>query len=254
MAYSPEWVEAQNQVTEWLEDAGLEARSDAVGNVWGRLEGTEAGPRRRDRLAHRLAEAGRPLRRRARRDRGGSSPSGLCASSSASRGARSRRCRSARRRRAAFTRPTSGARARSSARSGRTSAERDPRPRRRHDRRGDGGGRPRPGADPRGRARRHRHLDRAAHRAGARSSRTRGCRSASSTRSPAITHYVVELVGRSDHAGARPMKGRLDPMAGLRGDRQRGRRRRAGDRAAGGDDDRTRRTSSRTSRRPSRTR
>ena len=44
VAYSPEWVDAQNQVTEWLEDAGLEARNDAVGNVWGRLAGTEAGP------------------------------------------------------------------------------------------------------------------------------------------------------------------------------------------------------------------
>ena len=44
VAYSPEWVDAQNQVTEWLEDAGLEARNDAVGNVWGRLVGTEAGP------------------------------------------------------------------------------------------------------------------------------------------------------------------------------------------------------------------
>jgi allantoate deiminase len=31
----------------------------------------------------------------------------------------------------------------------------------------------------------------------------------------AIRHYVVELRGRSDHAGARPMKGRLDPMAGF---------------------------------------
>src|SRR4029079_12785170 len=30
-----------------------------------------------------------------------------------------------------------------------------------------------------------------------------------------ITHYFVELTGRSDHAGARPMRGRLDPMAGF---------------------------------------
>jgi allantoate deiminase len=29
-----------------------------------------------------------------------------------------------------------------------------------------------------------------------------------------IRHYVVELTGRSDHAGARPMDMRLDPMAG----------------------------------------
>jgi allantoate deiminase len=31
----------------------------------------------------------------------------------------------------------------------------------------------------------------------------------------AIRHYVVELRGRSDHAGARPMQGRLDPIAGF---------------------------------------
>ena len=31
----------------------------------------------------------------------------------------------------------------------------------------------------------------------------------------AIRHYVIELRGRSDHAGARPMRGRLDPMAGF---------------------------------------
>jgi allantoate deiminase len=43
-AYSPEWVAAQEQVSEWLEDAGLEARRDAVGNVWGRLAGSEGGP------------------------------------------------------------------------------------------------------------------------------------------------------------------------------------------------------------------
>jgi allantoate deiminase len=30
-----------------------------------------------------------------------------------------------------------------------------------------------------------------------------------------IRHYVVQLVGRSDHAGARPMVGRLDPMSGF---------------------------------------
>ena len=30
-----------------------------------------------------------------------------------------------------------------------------------------------------------------------------------------IRHYLVQLVGRSDHAGARPMEGRLDPMAGF---------------------------------------
>src|ERR1044071_7123524 len=30
-----------------------------------------------------------------------------------------------------------------------------------------------------------------------------------------IRHYVVELTGRSDHAGARPMAGRLDAVAGF---------------------------------------
>ena len=43
-AYSPEWVAAQTQVEQWLADAGLEVRRDAVGNVWGRQEGTEPGP------------------------------------------------------------------------------------------------------------------------------------------------------------------------------------------------------------------
>ena len=44
VAYSPEWSAAQAQVEEWLAAAGLEVRRDAVGNVWGRLEGTEPGP------------------------------------------------------------------------------------------------------------------------------------------------------------------------------------------------------------------
>ena len=43
-AFSPEWVDAQAQIEEWLHAAGLEVRRDAVGNVWGRLEGAEAGP------------------------------------------------------------------------------------------------------------------------------------------------------------------------------------------------------------------
>jgi allantoate deiminase len=42
--YSPEWVEAQAQVVAWAEDAGLSVRRDAVGNVWGRLEGSAGGP------------------------------------------------------------------------------------------------------------------------------------------------------------------------------------------------------------------
>jgi allantoate deiminase len=44
VVYSPEWVDAQNRVTQWLEDARLETRNDAVGNVWGRLAGSEGGP------------------------------------------------------------------------------------------------------------------------------------------------------------------------------------------------------------------
>jgi allantoate deiminase len=43
-AYSPEWLAAQAEVEERLASAGLEVRRDAVGNVWGRLEGTETGP------------------------------------------------------------------------------------------------------------------------------------------------------------------------------------------------------------------
>src|SRR5215813_501727 len=43
-AYSPEWRRAQDLVAGWYAEAGLEAREDAVGNVWGRLEGTDEGP------------------------------------------------------------------------------------------------------------------------------------------------------------------------------------------------------------------
>ncbi|HEU5431345.1 MAG TPA: hydantoinase/carbamoylase family amidase, partial [Thermomicrobiales bacterium] len=42
--YTPEWVAAQDQIAAWCEEAGLTVRRDAVGNVWGRLAGTEAGP------------------------------------------------------------------------------------------------------------------------------------------------------------------------------------------------------------------
>jgi allantoate deiminase len=42
--YTPEWVAAQDRVAAWCEEAGLSVRRDAVGNVWGRLEGTEPGP------------------------------------------------------------------------------------------------------------------------------------------------------------------------------------------------------------------
>jgi allantoate deiminase len=42
-AYSPEWRQAQDLMARWYEEAGLEVREDAVGNVWGRLEGSEPG-------------------------------------------------------------------------------------------------------------------------------------------------------------------------------------------------------------------
>jgi allantoate deiminase len=42
--YSPEWMAAQDQVASWCSEAGLDVRRDAVGNVWGRLAGSEAGP------------------------------------------------------------------------------------------------------------------------------------------------------------------------------------------------------------------
>ena len=42
--YTAEWVAAQDQIAAWLADAGLEVRRDAVGSVWGRLAGSEGGP------------------------------------------------------------------------------------------------------------------------------------------------------------------------------------------------------------------
>jgi len=41
--YSPEWVAATDQYAVWCEEAGLAVRRDAVGNVWGRLAGREGG-------------------------------------------------------------------------------------------------------------------------------------------------------------------------------------------------------------------
>ncbi len=41
--YSPEWVAAMDRYAAWCAEAGLDVRRDAVGNVWGRLEGTEGG-------------------------------------------------------------------------------------------------------------------------------------------------------------------------------------------------------------------
>lgn len=41
--YTPAWVSATELVLGWLRDAGLLARRDAVGNVWGRVEGARGG-------------------------------------------------------------------------------------------------------------------------------------------------------------------------------------------------------------------
>lgn len=42
--FSPEWVAAQDLVGGWLRDSGLAVRMDAVGNLWGKAEGTASGP------------------------------------------------------------------------------------------------------------------------------------------------------------------------------------------------------------------
>jgi len=41
--YDPQWVAAANQYVAWCQDAGLETRRDAVGNIWGKLTGSEGG-------------------------------------------------------------------------------------------------------------------------------------------------------------------------------------------------------------------
>ena len=41
--YDDGWVEAMALLTRWLEEAGLTPRFDAVGNLWGRVEGTDGG-------------------------------------------------------------------------------------------------------------------------------------------------------------------------------------------------------------------
>jgi allantoate deiminase len=43
VVYSPEWVAAQSQVAAWCVEAGLRVRRDAIGNLWGRLDGAEGG-------------------------------------------------------------------------------------------------------------------------------------------------------------------------------------------------------------------
>src|SRR5919199_6768568 len=37
--YDQAWVAARRQVADWMRDAGLAVREDAVGNLFGRLEG-----------------------------------------------------------------------------------------------------------------------------------------------------------------------------------------------------------------------
>lgn len=41
--YSRAWAAAVERVEHWLKDAGLKTHHDAVGNLWGRMEGTEKG-------------------------------------------------------------------------------------------------------------------------------------------------------------------------------------------------------------------
>src|SRR5438876_4849615 len=41
--YGPAWATAVERVERWLKDAGLRTRRDAVGNLWGRAEGTDGG-------------------------------------------------------------------------------------------------------------------------------------------------------------------------------------------------------------------
>jgi allantoate deiminase len=41
--YTPEWLAAQHIVMDWASAAGMTARMDAVGTVWGRVEGSDGG-------------------------------------------------------------------------------------------------------------------------------------------------------------------------------------------------------------------
>jgi allantoate deiminase len=41
--YTPAWVAAADRFAAWCGEAGLAVRRDAVGNIWGRLEGREGG-------------------------------------------------------------------------------------------------------------------------------------------------------------------------------------------------------------------
>jgi len=42
LVYSPEWAAAQDLLARWMEEAGLRVERDAVGNVWGYLDGSDA--------------------------------------------------------------------------------------------------------------------------------------------------------------------------------------------------------------------
>ncbi len=41
--YSDAWFAAQRQIETWMQEAGMATRWDAVGNVWGRVEGSDEG-------------------------------------------------------------------------------------------------------------------------------------------------------------------------------------------------------------------
>ena len=41
--YSPEWARAADLYAQWCREAGLTVARDPVGNVWGRLQGSEGG-------------------------------------------------------------------------------------------------------------------------------------------------------------------------------------------------------------------
>ena len=41
--YSPAWTSAMDLVASWMKEAGLLVKRDAVGNVWGRIEGSRGG-------------------------------------------------------------------------------------------------------------------------------------------------------------------------------------------------------------------
>jgi allantoate deiminase len=42
--YSPEWAAAQETIAAWCREIGMDVRQDAVGTLWGKLPGREAGP------------------------------------------------------------------------------------------------------------------------------------------------------------------------------------------------------------------